>query len=541
MGSEVEVAVTPTLGGVAREFSVAAGVRAGAECGVAVLRVAAEAVVDGGVAEVFAEELDAGAFHEPVDPGGGAAVLARERCDSQGWGGLSAGREAAALGTVFSESAQVGEALRSGVGEPNRLLVVDLERPAIARLPSLSGGHHKKVTQLWTQACAAPIGGAVNQARRPTRTRSARPEAVRVERTGALREHPQAHLVPAADFEQYRMLRGDIEERGIVTPLEVTAGLVVLDGHQRLRIASELELATVPVRIVNVEDEVRYLLLAALRRRHLSASQRAALALELEECEQARLRGRARQRANLRQNAEVATLPPRGKRTRELAARLAGASPRTVQDAATVRAHDPELFEQIKQGEVAAADASRRLRRRLRDAETPPPAPLPEGPFDLIYADPPWRLGNPDSAKAPENYYPTMPLEEIVALRPPAADDALLYLWAVNMLLPEALRVIEAWGFEYVANLVWVKPSIGLGAWTRNRHELLLVGRRGRYPPPDPEDRPDSVIEAARGRHSQKPDRVYELLERAHPHARKLELFARTQRPGWAAWGNEAQ
>jgi len=360
------------------------------------------------------------------------------------------------------------------------------------------------------------------------------------ELTERLAPHARAGLVPAPQADEYRLLRDDIELRGIVTSLEVTPELVVLDGHQRLRIAHELQFARVPVRVVRPADEIRHLLLAALRRRHLSASQCAALALELDDHEQIQMKARVRQRAHLRNTTEVATLPPRGERTRDVAARLAGVSPRTVQDAATVRAHDPALFEQVKSGRIPAERAARRVRRIRRDAELGPPPSLPEGPFELIYADPPWQLGNADGEKAPENHYSTMALAEMVALRPPAAVDAILYLWAVNMLLPEALQLIDAWGFRYVANLAWVKPSIGLGNWVRNRHELLLVGQRGAFSPPERDLRPDSVIEAPRRRHSQKPANVYELLERAYPAASKLELFARSARPGWTAWGNEA-
>src|SRR5579862_6908318 len=247
--------------------------------------------------------------------------------------------------------------------------------------------------------------------------------------------------------------------------------------------------------------------------------------------------------ANLRQNrdTEGAELPPRGK-TREIAARQAGVSARTVQDVATVREHDADLFEQIKAGQIAADQAARRVRRQLRDAQLPAPPPPPEGPFELIYADPPWQLGHPDSHNAPENHYPCLPLEEIKALPVPAADDAILFLWAVNTLLPQGLEVMHAWGFEYVADIVWSKPSIGLGVWTRNRHELLLIGRRGKLSPPDPDQRPDSVVEAKRGPHSAKPAAVYERIETAYPHLRKLELFHRgSPRPGWTAWGNQSE
>ena len=73
----------------------------------------------------------------------------------------------------------------------------------------------------------------------------------------------------------------------------------------------------------------------------------------------------------------------------------------------------------------------------------------------------------------------------------------------------------------------------------RYEHEPLLIGRRGRYPAPDPELRPPSVLRAPRGRHSEKPAELYELIERLYPAASKLELFARQARAGWAAYGNE--
>jgi N6-adenosine-specific RNA methylase IME4 len=107
-------------------------------------------------------------------------------------------------------------------------------------------------------------------------------------------------------------------------------------------------------------------------------------------------------------------------------------------------------------------------------------------------------------------------------------------------LLPKGFEVLEAWGFEYRTELVWVKPSIGTGSWTRNRHEDLLFATRGKQRAPEPELRPDSVIEAPRRRHSQKPVETYERIETAYPEASKVELFARGKpRPGWIAWGNE--
>ena len=355
-----------------------------------------------------------------------------------------------------------------------------------------------------------------------------------------LRAHPFAARVPAMGEAERALLGEDISRRGIVTPLEVTDQDLVLDGRERLAVACELGLAAVPVRRVTPVDVADYILCAALARRNLSASQKAALAVECAAFQRSRKEGVAHRRANLRQVTDVATLPHRGQRTREAAAARAGVSARLIQDAACIRDEDPALHEEVLAGRIVVSKAARQVRRARRYAEIPAAPPLPEGPFQVILADPPWQIGSPDSPYAPENHYPTMPLADIEALEVPSADDAVLFLWVVNILLPEALGVMAAWGYTYVGNLVWVKPSIGLGNRVRYRHELVLLGTRGSFPVPEPADRPDSVIEAARRAHSEKPEALHERIERAHPHATKCELFARgVPRSGWVAWGNE--
>lgn len=174
---------------------------------------------------------------------------------------------------------------------------------------------------------------------------------------------------------------------------------------------------------------------------------------------------------------------------------------------------------------------------------------LPAGKYSVLLADPPWRyeFNSTDAARAIENHYPTLEADEIACLedadgRPVAdlaADDAVLFLWATNPKVAEALRVIEGWGFEYVTNLTWVKDRIGMGYWARQRHELLLVATRGDMSPPPEHLRPDSVIEFPRRAHSEKPPAVHEFIEAIWPDAPKIELFARVARPGWAVFGNQ--
>lgn len=169
--------------------------------------------------------------------------------------------------------------------------------------------------------------------------------------------------------------------------------------------------------------------------------------------------------------------------------------------------------------------------------------PIPVGSFRLLYVDPPWRYEHVETeSRAIENQYPTMSLDEICALPVPAADDSVLFLWATSPKLDEAMRVINAWRFVYRTCAVWDKEIIGMGYYFRQQHELLLVAARGSLPVPEPSVRPSSVIRARRGRHSEKPEEVYELLETMYPEfaeSDRVELFARRPRQGWAAWGNE--
>jgi N6-adenosine-specific RNA methylase IME4 len=166
------------------------------------------------------------------------------------------------------------------------------------------------------------------------------------------------------------------------------------------------------------------------------------------------------------------------------------------------------------------------------------------GLFSILYGDPPWKDDFGMSSRGVENHYPVMDLEEIKAL-PVAkisAPDAVLYLWALPHMLHKALDVMTAWGFEYRTQMVWGKDEIGSGQWCRNQHELLLIGRRGKFPPPPESVRSPSLIMAPVGEHSAKPDIFAEMIERWYPDAPKIELFRRgPARPGWDAWGNEAR
>lgn len=180
--------------------------------------------------------------------------------------------------------------------------------------------------------------------------------------------------------------------------------------------------------------------------------------------------------------------------------------------------------------------------------------------YQIIYADPPWRFknwsanelairGEKWARRHGRSPYPVMDLADICAL--PVADltakDCILFLWATYPKLPEALQVMAAWGFTYkTVAFTWVKnnPSgigfhFGLGYWTRQNPEIILLGTRG-HPKRIDRTIPNLVI-YPRHNHSAKPPEVARRIVALMGDLPRIELFARSSVPGWDSWGNEVE
>jgi N6-adenosine-specific RNA methylase IME4 len=173
---------------------------------------------------------------------------------------------------------------------------------------------------------------------------------------------------------------------------------------------------------------------------------------------------------------------------------------------------------------------------------------IPQGAFSIIAADPPWRFATYSQKgkekKSAELHYGTMTLEDIRALPVAslAAPDCALFLWTTAPMLAEGMRVMTEWGFQYKSFGVWGKTTrhgkiaFGTGYRLRSACEPFLVGTRGN---PKNTRGERSLIMAGVREHSQKPDEFYALVERWMPEARRLDLFSRTRRSGWSAFGDE--
>jgi len=198
-----------------------------------------------------------------------------------------------------------------------------------------------------------------------------------------------------------------------------------------------------------------------------------------------------------------------------------------------------DQFEQVKTGEVSVTQAT----RKVRAEQIAKRVSLPDAKYRVIYADPPWSYGNtqPDYHTEQRDHYPVMPLADICAM-PVAAlcePDSVLFLWVTSPILEESFQVIKAWGFRYKASFVWDKVLHNMGHYNSVRHEFLLIATRGSGVP-EVAKLFDSVVSQERTKHSQKPEIFYEIIETLYPSGKRIELFSRSPRDGWDAYGYEA-
>lgn len=381
---------------------------------------------------------------------------------------------------------------------------------------------------------------------------------------------------------QVNRLSESISQIGLINPITISKNRKLVAGNHRLHACKKLGWDTIPCVITTLDDSlllelqeidenlIRYELHYIDRGNHLKRR------MEIYE----EINGTSNEirfqkvKKNLKQFSDSA--PGAVSETPDAfvqnTSKQIGISERTIKEDIQIFENiTPEIREEIKKQEINKKDALKLARledkekqkkvvekikkkeaKRVRDAlvkireeenENKPKPEIPKGEFELIYADPPWRYNFTESpTRSIEKEYSTMTLDEIKKLEIPSSKDCILFLWCpAPKLYPEGMEVIKAWGFEYKTCMVWVKDRIGMGYYARNRHEFLLIATKGSPGTPKPKNRPDSIINAKRGKHSKKPEITYKLIEQMYPKKKKIELFARNERKNWNSWGNEIE
>lgn len=194
------------------------------------------------------------------------------------------------------------------------------------------------------------------------------------------------------------------------------------------------------------------------------------------------------------------------------------------------------------------------------------------GGYKIIYADPSWMYVQGGRGSA-ENHYTTTDTSDMAALpvEQIAADDAVLFMWGTWPQLPDAIPLMNAWGFKYkTLGFLWVKtnpksgtPFWGGGFWTRSNTEFCLLGVRGKPKRISAkihqlietwdEELTDNVLRAPVAKHSAKPPEVRDRILQLMGDLPAIELFARCKdenekvipggrvAAGWDQWGNECE
>lgn len=168
--------------------------------------------------------------------------------------------------------------------------------------------------------------------------------------------------------------------------------------------------------------------------------------------------------------------------------------------------------------------------------------------YQCIIADPPWMFktySDKGLKKSPQMHYACETMEALKALPVAelAAPNCALILWSISPMMPQALEVLRAWGFDFKTKGTWAKETrdqqglaMGTGHILRGASEDWLIATRGHPKPLSKSVR--NLFYEARREHSRKPEQIYQIAKQlyAGPH---LDLFAREYRDGWDGWGNE--
>lgn len=373
---------------------------------------------------------------------------------------------------------------------------------------------------------------------------------------------PYVELLPPLSAEEYNALKTDIESGCIREPILIDEDGNVLDGHHRLRISKETGkvVRREVIRGLSSAEKEAFVFRCNFTRRNLSPDQKrearekmkaVAEKLRLEDVKQwtqeriAKAFGVAQQTVsswftpitiigNGRNIADArVTLTAAAK---EKIAERVGAGETQAQVAA-----DFGVSQQQISRTVTTKRRKNRQKKKVEEIKAREVSDTFHALYDVLVIDPPWQIEKIDRDVRPNQVgfdYPTMSEDELKKLKIPHAADSHLWLWTTHRYLPTAFRLLEAWGLKYVCTFVWHKPGgfqpVGLPQYNC---EFALYARSGS--PKFVSTKAFKVcFEAARGKHSEKPEAFYEMVRRVTK-GKRIDMFNRRGIEGFDRWGNE--
>ena len=366
-------------------------------------------------------------------------------------------------------------------------------------------------------------------------------------------------LIPDLTKEEFKQLEQNCLDEGIREKILVWNGFII-DGHNRYEISLKwnLEIQTETKHFKDEEAVKEWMILNQFGRRNLSNYQRSVLALQLEEVFSKKAK------ENLKASGEnfgkgLAKLPKAISKinTREELSKVAQVGERTlgmvkkIQEKAT-----EEVKAKLSTGEVSINSVYQDIKKEEKKKnrlekieqikqEISKGLKAPNGLYDVISIDPPWEYSerggsSHNSFDAVGNRagvdYPTMTVEELKKINIPAKSDCVMFLWTTHAFLKDSFDLLDAWGFNYKATLVWDKVKMGMGRNIRMQVEFCLLATKGKPILNGSGER--DIITEPRREHSRKPEAFYTKVDNMTV-GYKLDYFAREQRKNWFTYGAE--
>lgn len=169
--------------------------------------------------------------------------------------------------------------------------------------------------------------------------------------------------------------------------------------------------------------------------------------------------------------------------------------------------------------------------------------------FDVVLMDPPWQLATSHCTRGVHISYSSLSDSQVQSVPLHLIQDCgFLFIWTINNKYLKTFELLSNWGYSFVDEIVWVKTTVnrrlakGHGYYLQHAKESCLVGVKGNPPVSDAlrESIGDLILAERRGQ-SQKPEEIYQMIERLIPSGRYLEIFGRRNnlRNHWVTIGNE--
>ena len=367
------------------------------------------------------------------------------------------------------------------------------------------------------------------------------------------------NIYPEMKEEAYLSLKNDIEKNGydFKFPIWIYEDEII-DGWNRHKACKELGIIPTYEKFIGDETQAINFILRTNNRRDLTTYQRTLLAFEFEQMfrEKAK-KSKSIKVSHFRNTGEVLQKSAKPDTRKELA-KIAKVSHDTISKVKKIQEKAPEEVKQkLATGEVSINAAYKEIKKEEKKKERDEKIQQVKQKIEtenlttlnkkyhVIAIDPPWAYNekggfSSDDYDAQNNRgavdYPTMTVQQIKQIELPAADDCVLFLWTTHAFLKDSFDIMQNWGFEYKATIVWDKVKMGMGRNIRMQCEFCLLGIKGKPIIQGSSER--DIITESRREHSRKPEAFYEMVERMCI-GNKLDYFSRQTRNNWEHYGAE--